>query len=126
MSASAVHNLQNLSQLTYVFAFDVFEFDQMSSLKSTTKDTEADNPIIRLVSGLHQLRTTFLNFLLLPCFPGGRIFIRDALTSAFQSSLIPLNAPPQQSGEGEADFSMEQPNTSFFFFFCPTANVLVM
>ncbi len=95
MSASAVPNLQNLSQLTYVFALKCNEFDQMSSclLKSTIKDTEADNPIIRLVSGLHQLRTTFLNFLLLPCFPGGQIFIRDALTSAFQSSLIPLNAP---------------------------------
>ncbi len=65
-------------------------------LKSTIKDTEADNPIIRLVSGLHQLRTTFLNFLLLPCFPGGQIFIRDALTSAFQSSLIPLNTHSSQ------------------------------
>ncbi len=54
MASSAEPNLQNFSQLTYVFALKCNAFDQMSSctLKSTKKDTEADNPIIWLESGL--------------------------------------------------------------------------
>lgn len=62
MTASAVPNLQNFSQLTFVFALKCNAFDQMSScpLKSTTKDTEADNPIIWLESGLQiSLETLF-------------------------------------------------------------------